>query len=125
MTYISFERVRVAPANAKCAFRVSIASMLLLGVAIVANWVADAPAVATYGFIAAQVGVALSIFVAVPGLVIPLGFLLTPFALAVYGVLHDWPVWTTVWFWALTLVCAVLGGSALVWFGLKYGKPRL
>lgn len=125
MTYISLKGVRVAPANAKWAFRVSIASLFTLGVAIIANWVADAPAVAAYGFIAARVGMAVAIFVAVPGLVIPLALLLAPFALAVYGVTHDWAVWTTWWFWALALVCAVLGGVALVWFGLKYGKPRL
>ncbi|HEY1108120.1 MAG TPA: hypothetical protein VGE76_05800, partial [Opitutaceae bacterium] len=120
-----FQGVRIAPTNAKWAFRVSIASLLTLGVAIFANWVVDAPTLAVTCFIAAQVGVAASIFIAVPGLVIPLGLLLAPFALAVYGVTHDWAVWTTWWFWGFTIVCAVLGGFALVLFGLKYGKPRL
>ena len=125
MTYISFRGVRVSPANAKWAFRISIGALISLVVALIADRAAHNPAIAFYSFSAAQVLVFAAIIVAVPGVVVPVSFLLAPFGIAVYGVTHDREVWTTWWFWALTIVCEVIGGFALVWFGMKYGKREL
>jgi hypothetical protein len=125
MTYISFRGVKVSRMNAQWSFRTSIAALVSLVVALFADRVMHDPIIAFYGFSAAQALVLVAIVVAVPGVVVPLSLLLAPFAIAVYGATHDREVWTTLWFWVLTVVCEVLGGFALVWFGMKYGKREL
>jgi hypothetical protein len=125
MAYISFRGVRVGQANAKWAFRASIAGLVLLIVALVADRIVRSPDVALYSFFGAQALLMATFVIAVPGIVIPLGLLLAPFGVAVFGVTHDREVWTTWWFWGFTAVCEVAGGFALVWFGAKYDKREL
>jgi hypothetical protein len=102
-----------------------MAALISFVVAVIADRGAHNPTLTFYSFTAARVLVLAALIVAVPGVVVPLSFLLAPFGLAVYGVAHDREVWTTWWFWLLTVVCEVLGGFALVWFGMKYGKREL
>lgn len=109
----------MSPANARWAFRVSIAALASLVVAVIADRAAHNPTVAFYGFSAAQMLVFAAFIVLFPGVVVPVSFLLAPFGIAVYGVTHDRDVWTTWWFWVLTAVCEVVGGFALVWFGME------
>lgn len=125
MTYISFRGVRVAPTNLRWAICAFGAGLISLIVTVIAERVTQSPSLAHYAYLSAHILLPLGIIIAVPAVVIPLTILLAPFVLAIFSLDHDYEVWRTWWFWALTLVCEILGGFLLVWFGKKYGKREL
>ncbi|MBP7482035.1 MAG: hypothetical protein KA788_05815 [Lacunisphaera sp.] len=122
MAYISFRGVKVAPTNLRWSICAFVASLISLIIAVIADRITHNPSLAYYTFLSAQILLPLGIVIAVPAVVIPVTILLAPFVLAVVSLDHDYKVWRTWWFWTLTVVCEILGGFALVWFGMNYGK---
>lgn len=125
MTYISFRGVRVSSANLRWSVRAAVTGLILLVVALIADRITHDPSLAYYAFLSAQILLPIALIIAVPGILIPLTLLLAPFVLAIASLDHDYEIWKTWWFWALTVVCEILGGFALVWFGMKYGKREV
>ena len=125
MSYLTFKGTRVAPANLKWALRTSMAGLASFVVGLVALYIFKSQEVGVFGILAARLFAFLAIIVAVPGIVVPMAFLLAPLAIVLYGMFHDHEVWREWWFWCITFGLEVAGIFALQWYGRRYDEREL
>jgi hypothetical protein len=96
--------------------------LALLLVSVVFNWFVKAPLLAFIAFGACQLSLFFAFFIAVPGLLLSLIFMLAPVGFLIFGIAHQHQVWKTWWFWVIAALCETAGGFILAWFDANYRK---
>jgi hypothetical protein len=111
---------KISPKSAKWGYRISMLGLVLLAIAFIADRVTHTPTIALVSFIGCGLCMLITFLITVPFLMLSFAFIFTPIILVIFGITHEHHVWTTWWFWVVTVLCEAVGILIMAWFDANY-----